>query len=71
MAVTDMALRKRLEQIDEAINAVLIGGQEYWHEGRRVTRASLDVLYKYRQQLENQLMESDGGGTSVVYFEGR
>lgn len=62
---------QRLAQIDDAIQAIMIAGQEYSHEGRRVRRAELSVLYMQRQHLAAQISEAAGGNTTVVVFEGR
>lgn len=62
---------ERLEQIDKAIAAVMVGGQEYRQEGRLVRRADLSALQKMRQQLIAEIAEASGSNTAIAEFEGR
>ncbi|UTW68667.1 hypothetical protein KHA80_14315 [Anaerobacillus sp. HL2] len=44
-----MMLEKQLSQINEAITAIEIGGQEYQIGSRRLKRADLKLLYERRK----------------------
>lgn len=64
-----------LEEVDQAIYAVLVGGQSYKIGSRRLNRADLNLLYKMRNDLTAQVAAE--GNTSllddtyVAVFEGR
>lgn len=64
-----------LEQVNQAIGAVLAGGQSYTIGSRSLTRADLSMLKAMRDDLEAQLADGDSGGllgrTYVAFFEGR
>lgn len=62
---------ERLKQLDDAISAVMIAGQEYRQEGRLVRRADLSTLQKMRQQLIAEIAEASGSNTAIAEFEGR
>jgi hypothetical protein len=70
-----LTLEQQLEQIDNAITAVLCGGQSYSIAGRSVTRADLAMLKSMRDDLESQLASDTPGHlldrTYVAVFEGR
>ena len=64
-----------LEQVNQAIAAVLAGGQSYRIGSRQLTRADLSMLKTLRDDLEAQL-EAGGSGplfgrTYMAFFEGR
>jgi len=64
-----------LEEVNQAIYAVLVGGQSYKIGSRRLNRADLNLLYKMRNDLTAQVAAE--GNTSllddtfVAVFEGR
>lgn len=66
-----MTLQERLAAIDKAINAILVTGQEYRHEGRMVRRADLSVLQRQRDQIIAEMDAANGRDTTVAVFEGR
>ena len=49
-----------LAQINNAITAILLGGQSYTIGSRKLTRADLSQLYKMRQDLEAQAIADEG-----------
>lgn len=68
--------RRLLEQVDEAISAILNGAQSYTIGTRTLTRANLKDLMEYQKQLESEVgaEENDAfllGDTSVAYFDRR
>ncbi len=68
--------RRRLAQVDEAIAAVLCGGQSYRLGSRSLTRADLAQLRALREDLAAQAAREDSGealipGVWAAYFEGR
>jgi len=68
--------RQRLAQVDEAITAVLYGGQSYKLGSRALTRADLAQLRALRDDLAAQAAQEDSGETLIpgvyaAYFEGR
>lgn len=50
-----MTIDEQLKQINEAITAIEIGGQEYQIGSRRLKRADLSLLYKRQRELQAQL----------------
>ncbi|PIC80533.1 peptidylprolyl isomerase [Sporosarcina sp. P18a] len=69
-------LAEKLQQINDAIAAIEIGGQEYQIDNRRLRRADLSLLYQRQRELQAQLEaeQIDGslfGNTSVVFFDRR
>lgn len=50
-----MTLQEQLTQVNEAIAAIEIGGQEYQIGSRRLKRADLSILYKRQKELQSQL----------------
>lgn len=50
-----MTLEEQLKQINEAITAIEIGGQEYQIGSRRLKRADLSLLYARQKDLQAQL----------------
>lgn len=69
-------IQEQLAQINEAITAIEIGGQEYQLGPMRLKRADLNLLYKRQKELQMQLnMESNRGpllaNTSAAYFDRR
>ena len=66
----ETTLQNRLLNIDEAIENVESGAQEYRIGTRTLRRADLSVLYKERRQLQYELTlaQQRGGGMSVATF---
>ena len=64
-----------LSQVEEAINAILEGGQSYKIGTRALTRADLKELVSLRNQLatEQGSADTDAGipGASIALFSGR
>lgn len=64
-----------LSQVEEAINAILEGGQSYKIGTRALTRADLKELVSLRNQLvtEQGSADADAGipGASIALFSGR
>jgi hypothetical protein len=53
--VAKLTLEEQLKQINDAITAIEIGGQEYQIGSRRLRRADLSLLYKRQKELEAQI----------------
>ncbi len=71
-----MSILEQLQQVNNAIAAIEIGGQEYQIGSRRLKRADLSLLYQRQKELQGQLEaeKSDGFGlanTSVAVFDRR
>lgn len=71
-----MSITEQLQQINDAIAAIEIGGQEYQIGTRRLKRADLSLLYQRQKELQAQLNaeQSDGAllaNTSVAIFDRR
>lgn len=66
----ETTLQNRLLNIDEAIEKIESGSQEYRIGTRTLRRADLSVLYKERRQLQYELTlaQQRGGGMSVATF---
>lgn len=71
-----MELSEQLKQIQEAIAAVEIAGQEYQIGSRRIKRGDLKTLYEREKALKAQIEAENGSigtfaNTSVAYFDRR
>ena len=70
-----MTAQEQLDQVNEAITAVLAGGQNYKIGSRSLTRADLGKLWDMQAALKAQVAADGGGpllpGTFVAYFDGR
>lgn len=55
-----MNLEEQLQQINEAITAIEIGGQEYQIGSRRLKRADLKLLYERQKHLQSQVDFENG-----------
>lgn len=55
--------KEMLEEVNNAISAVLVGGQSYKIGSRNLTRADLKELYKMKNDLQAQL--SQGASTGL------
>lgn len=75
MAENTYTPQQRLEEVNMAIQAVLLGGQSYKIGSRSLTRADLALLRAMRDDLEAQIAGEDGSrllsNTYVAFFEGR
>lgn len=75
MENTTMTPEELLVQVDNAITAVLVGGQSYKIGSRQLTRADLAMLKSMRDDLEAQVAQSAPSHlldrTYVAYFDGR
>lgn len=64
-----------LNQVNDAIYKVLVGGQSYKIGSRQLTRADANLLYSMRNDLITQINSNSNGGlldnTYVAVFEGR
>lgn len=64
-----------LEQVDNAIVAIAVGGQSYKIGSRQLTRADLKQLYAIKNDLTAQLSQENSGGLFddcyVGIFDGR
>ena len=72
-----MAISKKdmLEQVENAIVAIAVGGQSYKIGSRSLTRADLKQLYTIKNDLTAQLSQENSGGLFddcyVGIFDGR
>ncbi|WP_343101899.1 hypothetical protein [Romboutsia sp. MSSM.1001216sp_RTP31141st1_G3_RTP31141_220114] len=64
-------MRDRLNSIENAIDAIENGAQEYQIGTRRVKRADLKTLYEERRRLRAELNSSEGYSTKVAVFDTR
>ena len=73
--MADNDKRQRLEQINKAIETILVGGQSYKIGSRSLTRADLSMLKAMRDDLEAQVVAGIPSHlldrTYVAYFDGR
>lgn len=64
-----------LEEVNNAIYSVLVGGQSYKIGTRQMTRADLNLLYKMKNDLMAQVQSENGNNllddTYVAIFSGR
>lgn len=67
--------KEMLEQVNNAITAVMVGGQSYKIGSRNLTRADLKELYKIKNDLQAQLSQETSTGLFddcfVGVFDGR
>ncbi len=66
--------KEKLEQVETAIETILIGGQSYKIGSRQLTRANLAELYKMQSDLMAQVAGTTPGlldDCYVGYFDGR
>ena len=72
---TNYTARERLEEVNNAIYTVLVGGQSYKLGTRQMTRADLNLLYKMKNDLTAQIQSENGNhlldDTYVAIFSGR
>lgn len=71
----DYTPQQRLQEVNKAIQAVLLGGQSYKIGTRSLTRADLALLRSMRDDLEAQIASEEHSrlldNTYVAFFEGR
>jgi len=68
--------RQRLQELDDAISAVAVGGQKYAIGNRSLERANLSELQKARKALQDEIETEEGTdgllcGAYVAYMEPR
>lgn len=72
---TNLTAAEMLTEVNNAIYAVLVGGQSYKIGTRQLTRADLSLLYDMRNDLTAQVAAEDDTGllddTFVAVFKGR
>lgn len=69
-----MTTQELLQEVDNAINTVLVGGQSYKIGSRQLTRADLSELRTLKKELQVQANEEPCelfGNTFVSVFDGR
>lgn len=74
MAGTTNTPAELLEQVNSAINTILIGGQSYKIGSRQLNRADLKELYVIRNDLQAQVAAGTPGlldDCYVAVFDGR
>ena len=73
--MNDYTAEQRLEEVNKAIQAVLLGGQSYKLGSRSVTRADLALLRAMRNELEAELASGESSmllsDTFVAVFDSR
>lgn len=72
---TQYDAKQRLSEVNQAIQAVLLGGQSYRLGSRSLTRADLALLKAMRDELEARLVSETPSelvsDTYAAFFEGR
>ena len=75
MAEGQMTAAEMLQQVNEAITTVLIGGQSYQIGSRKLTRADLSMLREMKKELQAEVNAEGGSNlldnTYVAFFDGR
>lgn len=70
-----MTAQQQLQQVNNAIEAILKGGQSYTIGSRSLTRADLDKLNNMKANLEAQIAKEESNSlfdnTYVANFMGR
>ena len=71
----EMTKEEQLKEVNNAIYAVLAGGQSYSIGSRSLTRAYLSLLKSMREELEAEITRDDSShlldNTFVAMFTGR
>ena len=75
MEYKEMTAESMLQEVNQAIFNVLVGGQSYKIGSRQLTRADLSMLREMKKELEAEI-NSDASSTLindtyVAFFEGR
>lgn len=72
---TPVTTKDMLQQVNEAIMAIAVGGQSYKIGSRSLTRADLKQLYAIKNDLTAQLASENSGSLLddcyVAIFDGR
>ena len=72
---TNYTASEMLGEVNNAIYAVLVGGQSYKIGTRQMTRADLELLYRMKNDLTAQIQVEGGNhlldDTYVAIFSGR
>lgn len=77
MANESLSTKDMLDQVNNAIMAIAVGGQSYKIGSRQLTRADLKQLYAIKNDLTAQLSQEASGATGlfddcyVGIFDGR
>ena len=70
-----MTAAEMLQQVNEAITKVLIGGQSYQIGSRKLTRADLSMLRAMKKELQAEVNAEGSSSlldnTYVAFFDGR
>lgn len=70
-----MTAAEMLQQVNEAITKVLIGGQSYQIGSRKLTRADLSTLRAMKKELQAEVNAEGSSSlldnTYVAFFDGR
>ena len=70
-----MTAAEMLQQVNEAITKVLIGGQSYQMGSRKLTRADLSMLRAMKKELQAEVNAEGSSSlldnTYVAFFDGR
>lgn len=70
-----MTAAEMLQQVNEAITKVLIGGQSYQIGSRKLTRADLSMLRTMKKELQAEVNAEGSNSlldnTYVAFFDGR
>ena len=70
-----MTAAEMLQQVNEAITKVLIGGQSYQIGSRKLTRADLSMLQTMEKELQAEVNAEGNSSlldnTYVAFFDGR
>ena len=70
-----MRAAEMLQQVNEAITKVLIGGQSYQIGSRKLTRADLSMLRAMKKELQAEVNAEGSSSlldnTYVAFFDGR
>ena len=71
----EYTVAQRLAEVNQAIQAVMLGGQSYKIGSRSLTRADLSTLRSMRNELESMLAADEQtplfSDVYVAFFEGR
>jgi hypothetical protein len=74
MAENNITADEMLQEVNNAIYAILVGGQSYKIGSRSLTRANITELKKLKNELEAKIAQSDSSlidDCYVAIFDGR
>ena len=74
--IPNLTDRELLQQVNQAISAILTTGQSYTIGSRTLTRANITELRNMQEYLTNKVAAQENntpliGGSYVAFFEGR